>query len=303
MDYKPAPEFCENAAFRGCLSREKDMKPIQIVAFDLDGTVLDSNKHLSDRNREALSACARMGIHIVPTTGRSAAGIIPEIKSIPGVRYAITTNGGTITDLKTGQVLERQTISNEKALRLMKIISRYHAMYDPYINGRGISQSQFYDHMEEFGLNEIMQNMVRATRDVVPDIMEYVERTGEEVEKINIYLADLRDREPLCRELEREPDLVITSSLYNNLEVNASSATKGRALMWLADYLNVSREATMALGDGGNDLSMIQAAGTGVAMANGLEEVKAAADFVTLSNDEDGVAAAIEKLVWNSKGK
>lgn len=67
-------------------------------------------------------------------------------------------------------------------------------MYDPYINGRGISQPRFYEHMEEFGLNSIMQDMVRATRDVVPNILEYVERTGEEVEKINIYLADLKDR-------------------------------------------------------------------------------------------------------------
>ena len=75
------------------------MKPIQIIAFDLDGTVLDSKKHLSDRNRNTLAACAKMGIYVVPTTGRSAAGIIPEIKGIPGVRYAITTNGGTITDL------------------------------------------------------------------------------------------------------------------------------------------------------------------------------------------------------------
>ena len=152
-------------------------------------------------------------------------------------------------------------------------------------------------------MNSIMQDMVRATRDVVPNILEYVERTGEEVEKINIYLADLKDREPLCRELEQEPDIVITSSLYNNLEINASAATKGRALMWLADHLKIDRKATMALGDGGNDLSMIQTAGIGVAMANGLEEVKAAADFITLSNDEDGVAAAIEKIVLNSKGK
>ena len=95
------------------------MKPIQIIAFDLDGTVLDSKKHLSDRNRNTLAACAKMGIYVVPTTGRSAAGIIPEIKGIPGVRNAITTNGGTITDLKTGQVGERQTLSNEKALRLL----------------------------------------------------------------------------------------------------------------------------------------------------------------------------------------
>lgn len=273
------------------------MKQIKLIAFDLDGTVLDSLKRLSGRNRAALKACAEKGIVLVPATGRAAAGISPAIRDIPGVRYGITTNGGTITDLKTGEILDRQTISGEKALRLMKVISRYHAMYDPYINGRGITQPEFYDHMDEFGLTPVIQEMVRATRDVVPNIQDYVKQTGAEVEKINIYLADLKDREPLQRELEQEEGLSITSSLYNNLEVNDAKATKGQALKRLADYLNVPMEAVMAFGDGGNDLSMIQAAGTGVAMANGLETVKAAADYITLDNDQDGVADAIEKLI------
>ena len=273
------------------------MKQIQLIAFDLDGTVLDSLKRLSGRNRAALKACAEKGIVLVPATGRSAAGISPAIRDIPGVRYGITTNGGTITDLKTGEILDRQTISGEKALRLMKVISRYHAMYDPYINGRGITQPEFYDHMDEFGLTPVIQEMVRATRDVVLNIQDYVKQTGAEVEKINIYLADLKDREPLQRELEQEEGLSITSSLYNNLEVNDAKATKGQALKRLADYLNIPMEAVMAFGDGGNDLSMIQAAGTGVAMANGLETVKAAADYITLDNDQDGVADAIEKLI------
>lgn len=273
------------------------MKQIKLIAFDLDGTVLDSLKRLSGRNRAALKACAEKGIVLVPATGRAAAGISPAIRDIPGVRYGITTNGGTITDLKTGEILDRQTISGEKALRLMKVISRYHAMYDPYINGRGITQPEFYDHMDEFGLTPVIQEMVRATRDVVPNIQDYVKQMGAEVEKINIYLADLKDREPLQRELEQEEGLSITSSLYNNLEVNDAKATKGQALKRLADYLNIPMEAVMAFGDGGNDLSMIQAAGTGVAMANGLEAVKAAADYITLDNDQDGVADAIEKLI------
>ena len=273
------------------------MKQIKLIAFDLDGTVLDSLKRLSGHNRAALKACAEKGIVLVPATGRAAAGISPAIRDIPGVRYGITTNGGTITDLKTGEILDRQTISGEKALRLMKVISRYHAMYDPYINGRGITQPEFYDHMDEFGLTPVIQEMVRATRDVVLNIQDYVKQTGAEVEKINIYLADLKDREPLQRELEQEEGLSITSSLYNNLEVNDAKATKGQALKRLADYLNIPMEAVMAFGDGGNDLSMIQAAGTGVAMANGLETVKAAADYITLDNDQDGVAYAIEKLI------
>ena len=93
--------------------------------------------------------------------------------------------------------------------------------------------------------------------------------------------------------------IIISSSLYNNLEINAEGATKGNALMWLASHLGISRERTMAFGDGENDVTMLKAAGIGIAMGNGLEMAKRAADQVTLTNDEDGVADAIERLILN----
>ena len=89
----------------------------------------------------------------------------------------------------------------------------------------------------------------------------------------------------------------ITSSIPNNLEINARGVTKGRGLLVLAETLGLSRSQVMACGDSGNDLTMIQNAGLGVAMANATPEVLAAADFVTASNNEDGVAKAIERFV------
>ena len=85
--------------------------------------------------------------------------------------------------------------------------------------------------------------------------------------------------------------------MVNNLELNDENATKGNGLMWLADYLCVDREATMAVGDGENDVSMIRMAGVGVAMDNAQDLVKQYADEITLTNDEDGVAAVIERLI------
>ena len=83
-------------------------------------------------------------------------------------------------------------------------------------------------------------------------------------------------------------------------EVNAKGADKGSALLWLADHLGISREGTMAFGDGENDIPMIKDAGIGVAMENALDAVKEAADTITLNNDEDGVAAAIRKFIFGS---
>lgn len=274
------------------------MKPIRIVALDLDGTLLDSDKNISERNMSALARCADRGIYVVPTTGRPADGVPGRIKELPGVRYVITTNGGAIVDLNSGEMLMRRTLSNEKALSLLNIIKNYNTMYDPYIDGRGITQASFFARMDDFGLSAAMQEMVRATRDVVPDVIAHVTQTGRDVEKINIFIADLSQREPLRSRLNQEDGIVVTASMSNNLEVNAEDATKGNGLMWLADYLGVDRAATMSFGDGENDVSMIKMAGVGVAMGNALDMVKACADHVTLTNDEDGVAEAIETLIF-----
>ena len=272
-------------------------KQIRLIALDLDGTLLDDQKRLPENNIEALEECARRGIQVVPPTGRPADGIPKELRSIPGVRYAITTNGGAVADLKTGKRLSQCVLSNEQALQILEIVRHYHVMYDPYVQGRGITQSSFFEHMEEFGISPAVQELVRATRDVVPDIYQYMAETKSCAEKINVFLADLSDKEILREKLSSVGGLAISSSMYNNLEINAEAATKGNALLWLADHLGIAREETMAFGDGENDISMLKAAGIGIAMGNASDHVKAAADEVTLTNEQDGVAAAIQTWI------
>lgn len=273
------------------------MKAIQIVAFDLDGTLLDSSKNISERNIRALARCAEKGIHVVPTTGRPMDGVPKRIQDLPGVRYAITTNGGAIVDLEAGRQLMSRALSPEKAVELLQIAKHYDVMADPYIDGRAVTEAHCLSQLPHYRLDEAMQAMVRDTRDVVPDVVEYVRQTGKYVEKINVFFANSDDRAALRSRLERESGIVITAALANNLELNHENATKGNGLMWLADYLGVDRSATLALGDGENDVSMIRMAGVGVVMENAPDSVKQYADEITLTNDEDGVAAVIERLI------
>ena len=104
----------------------------------------------------------------------------------------------------------------------------------------------------------------------------------------------------LTRELD---DLILTSSYENNIEINSADATKGKALRYLCQHLGFTSEQAISFGDGTNDLSMIQEAGIGVAMENAEDVVKASADYITASCDEDGVALAIEKFIFGGNAK
>ena len=279
------------------------MRNIKLIALDLDGTLLNMEKKVPQGNYQALKECEKAGIQIVPAPGRGVGGIPPMIRELPGANYAITTNGAVVADLKNNKAIKTCGLSNEMIQRILNIAKKYHSATDPFIDGRAITEPASIDHMDEFGLSPEMQKLIRDTREVVPNVMEYVKTTGAEAEKVNIFMADLEEREVLRKELMAIPELSISSSMYNNLEVNAKGADKGSALLWLADYLGIDREETMSFGDGENDIPMIQAAGIGVAMENALDTVKAAADMITLKNDEDGVAAAIRKIIFGSNEK
>lgn len=266
---------------------------IRLIALDMDGTLLTSEKTLSEENKRALEKCIEKGIYIVPATGRTTVGIPDFVKNIPGVRYGITTNGAVLADMETGETLDERLLSPEQVIRILELLDRHNAMYDPYIKGRGISEERFYDHMEKYGLYGPMKELVKQTRDVVPNIIEYVKERQLPAEKVNSFFGDLEEREIVKKELEQLPGIIVTAALAFNLEINSEDATKGKGLLRLAEYLGIKQEETMAFGDGGNDISMLQAAGIGVAMGNASESVKESADYVTSGNDESGVAAAI----------
>ncbi len=270
---------------------------IRLIAFDLDGTLLNQQKKLSARNREALVSCIQQGISVVPATGRPASGIPDFIRQIPGVRYGILTNGARVADLADGTIISEQLIHWKQACKVMEFLSQYPVAYDPYIGSRGKMEARFRNHLDRYGLPKVMQELVLSTRDQVEDELAYVQQEKLPVEKINVFISDAALRMELWEKLGQFEDLIVTSSLEYNLEINSAFATKGEGLKKLAEHLGISTRQTMAFGDGSNDLSMIQEAGIGVVMANGMDLLKKEADYITLSNEEDGVAAAIQHFL------
>ena len=272
---------------------------IKLIATDLDGTFVDDRKQLIDENVQAFAECAERGIHIVPTTGRTIIGIPEEIKNLPGVRYAITSNGATVFDLQSGKVISSCLMSAETVLRIMELArdSEDDIMYDAYVDGVGYTKQEFWDNLLHYVPNPAVLDLVRKTRKAVPDNIEHIRKLGVDIEKINLFFVTEEARVRMRKVLAEIPEILVSSSLPNNLEINAAGAHKGGALLRLAELLGIRQEETMAFGDGENDISMIRMSGFGVAMENAGENVKSVADHITVTNNEAGVAVALRKFV------
>ena len=269
-------------------------KDIRLIGLDLDGTTLTSDKVLTPHTKEVLESCLRQGIQILPATGRARSGIPDYLTEIEGIRYVVVSNGAAVVDLETGENVYTNCISWERALEIFDILEEYHTFYDIYALGKGWCEGRFYDHLERYRIEPHIEQLIRTSRTRIDDLRSWVKEHQAPIEKINMFFAREEERQKAFTELEKVPDLAVTCSMVNNLEINDRSCNKGDALLNLGKILDISLDQIMACGDGNNDYEMIKQAGTGVAMENGEPGVKKIADFITKTNDEEGVAFAIE---------
>ncbi|MCI5993993.1 MAG: Cof-type HAD-IIB family hydrolase [Clostridiales bacterium] len=273
------------------------MPDIRLIALDLDGTLLNSDKQLTQQNAQALACAAARGIEIVPTTGRFFSGMPEIIRSLPYLHYAITINGAAVYDVRQDADIARAEIPLPLAVEIMRYLDTLPVIYDCYMNNWGWMTRAMQLRADAFAPDEHYLRMIRNLRTPVDDLKSYLLETGRDVQKIQLFLTDPALRLTLLRQLGGQFEgLCVSSSVPNNIEINSTDANKGEALRKLAAHLGLDISQTMAIGDGLNDLSMLRAAGVGVAMENACPEAKQAADYVTGSCDESGVAAAIRRF-------
>ena len=275
------------------------MRDIKLIALDLDGTLLDSEKRLTEENARELEKAAQAGIEIVPSTGRFYKGMPEVIRNLPFVHYVITINGAQVWDVRNQRTICGAEIPWERATDVMSYFDTQPVIYDCYMDGWGWMTQALYDQAEDFAANRHSLDMILNLRSPVPELKAHLAQVRHGVQKIQAFYKDMELRERELHDLqERFPDLFVTTSIVNNIEINSREATKGNAITLLAAALGMDVSQTMAFGDDLNDVNMLTTAGIGVAMGNAKPEVKQAADYVTDDCDRSGVAKAIRKLVW-----
>lgn len=268
------------------------MREIKLLALDLDGTLTNSRKEVSEKNKEYIWRAQSKGVSIILASGRPVIGIkkvADELNLWNRGGYILAYNGGQIIDCTTREDLIKQTISPEYFHDICTIISKFQVFPLTY-NDEGViceNDDNQYVRKEAYnnGIKVIkVDSLERAC--VNPVVKFMVVGEPSELNRAYEYLKTL---------FEGKLNVFFSEPYF--MEITPMGIEKASALSKLSDMLGYTSENMMACGDGLNDIPMLQFAGLAVAMENAYDETKAYADYISLSNEEDGVADAIDKFI------
>ena len=274
---------------------------IKLIALDLDRTTLDSAGRLSARTKNTLEAAIKKGVHVVIATGRARTALPEDVCTIKGVRYIVTANGACITDMKDNSIVYSNCIDAGALENTVELLRGYNFMYEFFIEGQAYVEKAVYDKIGTMNFGEKHKKYILETRKPVEGLLDFALMHKSLIENINLNFENQGDRSMMREVIGRLENVTITSSFDHNLEIGGATTSKADALNTLCGKYGTAPENVMACGDSPNDIAMLKAAGLSVAMGNAKDEVKAAAMYVAASNDEDGVAEAVEKFVLKNE--
>lgn len=275
---------------------------IRCIVLDMDRTTLDAGGKLSAGNRAAIEGAISRGIEVIIASGRSFNSLPADVTDIPGIRYAITSNGAAIYNTETSECLVRHLINEEAVDRIVRLVSEplknRRIVCEGFIDGVPHCPGHFYDYPAEYGLSERHMIYVKSTRRPEPDILAFIREHRSGLESIDIMTWDMTVKKELWSRLENEVgDIYITTSSENLLEISDKNSGKHSAVYYLLDLLQIGREETAAFGDADNDAGMLAYVGAGVAVGNASENCRLHADYITARHDDDGVAKWIMEVM------
>lgn len=274
------------------------MSKVRLIALDLDGTTLDSSKQVSEKNRNAIINAVKNGVHVCIASGRAFDTLPSVVTEIPGIEYAITSNGAAVYEIRDKKCLRSYKLTAESVKTILELTKDMPVTYEAFIEGRAYAGSEYIHNPVKFGATKEAIHYIQTTRTLIDDITGFIRQHVNELDSIDIIVKDADMKEKVCDAIYNETqDVYITSSVKQLVEISYKDAGKKSGVKFLADRLGVSKEEIAAFGDADNDKDMIEYAGYGIAVANASASLKEKADYITLSNDEDGIAYAFANIL------
>ena len=284
----------------------------KLIAIDLDGTLLNSYGLVSEKNKNVLNEAQNKGIEIVLASGRSTNSVKNIANDIGNNKYIICGNGSLIYDLQKEEIIYDKFIEKAKALQIIQICEQNSIYYNVYtenmVIAKTLSNNVLFYHQENANKTDSKKTKIN----LVDDIYDYVKNIENEnilkftisdtssiifnsiIKKLReIKNIDVLDVAHMSRKIIKSGTESVSLEYYYT-EITSQNVDKWNAIEWLANKLDIKQEDIMTIGDNINDKLMIENAGMGVAMGNSAPYVKEFADKVVSSNNEDGVAEAVE---------
>ena len=261
------------------------MKDTKIVFLDLDGTLKDDNKKISDRSIKIMERLTNKGIQIVLATGRPLPYTVSLSKQFNISSYVISSNGAEIYNHIANKVIYNSKISKDDISRLDVLVKKY----DLYFVVNALLNSYTNKHFDEPG-----KKVIESLNDISNETVSQIIIESYDIEKMKLFRKEMSSIETLkISNKSRNTNLANQILFYDITNVNVS---KGNAILKLCEHLNIDMSKTMAVGDSDNDIEMLRAVDVKVAMENSTENLVKVANNTTSSNNEDGVALILEKL-------
>lgn len=266
----------------------------KLFAFDMDGTILTSDKKITPATIAKLDELSKLGVYVTVSTGRGLAELSGYRKYFHAVRYGILMSGGVVYDFAKEKTLAVHPVAEDIIFELIDAGLDEGAMIHMLTLENSIAAQEDISQMEKFHMG-IYQGMFHRICQRCNDFKQYVRENPGKVFKVNLYHMTPESR---ARNVERMKkfDLNLVFAEDTGLEASPKNISKGSGLRELCESLNISVDECVAIGDAPNDLEILQTAGVAVAMGNAFPEIKKIADFVTDDNDNDGVLRAIEEF-------
>lgn len=269
----------------------------KLIVSDMDGTLLNNDHMVSEGNKTTLKELIHNNIHVAIATGRIYPSAKTYAKQLGILTPVIACNGAIIRNLENDEILYESNIKKEDALKVLEMtkennLCTYFYTSDTFYADR--IEKHFKKYYEK---NASLKEEERLDMRIVENAYKHIENSEEHIYKMVIIDEDQEVLSDIRKKLEKIDSIEVSKSYIHNIEIMNKGVSKGNAVDYLAKSLGVKQEEVICFGDHENDMSMIEYAGLGVAMGNAEEMVKKIANYVTDTNNQDGVSKAIRKFV------